>query len=244
MITIESGPGSYISTVCQKAVALAHKHNEPVEFTFNDTPVVAHPGELAQDVEARWQRDFTAAAEAYRNSDEYKERERKRKEEYRQKCAASMKEAAQAEEQMREASVPWPYTMEQLVEYTNSLVDRQHDYGTCVYAVSMAATAAFYYVSHKLGVTGFQASCADLDILRRTRLMKGPFILLKAEDALYPQYDLRGRLDEALRGWLPWLAEQAEKKLAEGRDAHPDVLAHWEMLAAQKKEESDGGTKL
>ena len=34
-------------------------------------------------------------------------------------------------------------------------------------------------------MTGFQVSCADLDISKRLRGIKGPFILLKAEDMLY-----------------------------------------------------------
>ena len=139
-------------------------------------------------------------------------------------------EKAQTEAEMREAKDPWPYTREQLLQYIDSLTERSHDYGTCVYALSLGALAAFNYVAHKLGVTGFQSSCADLDFLRRNRSLKGPFILLKAEDALYPQYDLREKLDEALNEWKPWLAEEAEKLLASGT-AHPAVLAHWKNLA-------------
>ena len=95
---------------------------------------------------------------------------------------------------MRAEKAPWPKTLEELNEYITSLTDRQHDYGTCVYAMSLAAVAAFQHVASKLGVTGFQASCADLDILRRTRSMEGPFIILKAEDMCYPQYDLKENL--------------------------------------------------
>jgi hypothetical protein len=100
--------------------------------------------------------------------------------------AESMVEAAQTEQQMRDAKVPWPLTKEQLVEYVESLATRTHDYGTCVYAMSMAAQAAFNYVSRMLGVTGFQASCADLDFIRRTRSMDGPFMLIKASGRPLP----------------------------------------------------------
>jgi hypothetical protein len=51
------------------------------------------------------------------------------------------------ESDMRKAKVPWPQSEEELTEYINSLVYRNHDYGTCVYAMSMAAVAAFQYVS-------------------------------------------------------------------------------------------------
>jgi hypothetical protein len=138
------------------------------------------------------------------------------------------------EQQMRESTAPWPDTPEELTAYINSLVDRQHDYGTCVYAMSLAATATFNYVAKKLGVTGFQASCADLDIVRRSRMIDGPFMILKIEDALYPQYDLHGKLDELLCGadTRKWLREKAAEKLAEsGGNAHPSVIAHWQRLA-------------
>lgn len=137
------------------------------------------------------------------------------------------------EQEMRESEAPWPKTEKELVKYIDSLVKQEHDYGTCVYAMSLAAVATFNYVSHKLGVTGFQASCADLDILKRTRGMKGGFILLKAEYLLYPQYDLRAKLDEFIIGQRGWLRDEAKKFLTEKDDTmiHPEVKAHWERLA-------------
>jgi hypothetical protein len=143
-----------------------------------------------------------------------------------------MKCLANTEDEMRSAETPWPKTPEDLQSYIDSLVNRQHDYGTCVYAMSLAALAACNYVASKLGTTGFQSSCADLDILRRNRSIKGPFIILKVEDALYPQYDLRRSLHEWLFKQAVWIQEEAQKKLAESPGAHPDVVAHWKRLAA------------
>jgi hypothetical protein len=133
------------------------------------------------------------------------------------------------EQEMRDAKVPTLETAEELTAYIDGLVKRQHDYGTCVYAMSMAATAAFNYVAHKLGVTGFQASCADMDILRRTRSIEGPFMILDGEKALYPQYDLEGKVREWLEGddFKAWISEQAKKKLADANGASPSVVAHW-----------------
>lgn len=142
-----------------------------------------------------------------------------------------MKCEAVLEKAMRDETVPWPKSIEELNEYIASLVEREHDYGTCCYAMSMASEATFNYVSHKLGVTGFEASCADLDFLRRTRGMKGPFMIIDAEDMLYPQYDLHAKLNEALTKWRDWARDEAEKKLAEAPNAHPDVVAHWRKLA-------------
>ena len=80
-------------------------------------------------------------------------------------------------------------------------------------------------------MTGFQASFGELNFLRLMRSMKGPFIILKAEDLLFPQYDLQDQLREAIDGWQPWVKEQSVKYLAESKGAHPAVIAHWKKLA-------------
>lgn len=146
-----------------------------------------------------------------------------------------MKSKSKSEKEMREEKAPWPRTVKELSGYIGSLVNRPHDYGTCVYAMSLSATAAFQYVAHKLHVTGFQASCADLDVLRRTRCLDGPFIILKAEDMLYPQYDLQKRLQEAMDKWKGWLAKEAEKLLSEKdiKEVHSKVIARWRELAGK-----------
>ena len=139
----------------------------------------------------------------------------------------------QTEQEMRDATVPTFETVEELSGYIESVVEREHDYGTCCYAMSMAATAAFNFVAKRLGVTGFQASCADLDILRRTRSLDGPFIIIKGQDELYPQYNNVKRLQDARAEWKGWLADEAAKRLEETDHAHPNVVAHWEWLAGR-----------
>jgi hypothetical protein len=142
---------------------------------------------------------------------------------------------AATEEQMRAAEAPWPKTPDELAQYIASLVDRPHDYGTCVYAMSLAAVAAYNYVASLLGASGFQASCADLDIVRRNRRIKHGFMILEANDLLYPQYDLRAKLEEFIAKNLPELADAAAALLAEnGEQGAPAVRAHWKRLAAQK----------
>ena len=144
-----------------------------------------------------------------------------------------MKTKATTEQELQNEKAAWPKTQAQLNEYIQSLLDLEHDYGTCVYAMSMSAVAAFNYVGSKLGATGFQASCADLDILRLTRHLDGPFIILKAEDMLYPQYDLKQKLDEAMQNWRGWLAKRAAEEL-EDADACDEVIKHWKQLAKYK----------
>lgn len=138
------------------------------------------------------------------------------------------------EQELRDSTAPTPTTLEELSSYIESLRTQDHDYGTCVYAMSLSATAAFNYIANTLGVTGFQASCADLDILRRTRRMKGPFAIINADHMLYPQYDFPNKSRELVDKWRPWAAEQAIKLLEEHKDADPTVYNHWQWLAAQK----------
>jgi len=227
--------GSYINNACAKAIALADASSKSVHFKFNDTDVTVEPGETVAVVVARWDSDREAAHQAWVNSEEYKEQQRKYATEEKAKNEAHHVETAQTEVEMREAVVPWVRTKEQLIEYVESLVNRQHEYGTCCYALSMAAEAAFNYVAHHLGVTGFQSSIADLDFIRRTRRIKGPFMILKGEDALYPQYNLVDKVLESLENWKPWLKEEAVNKLAEKNEhTHPEVIAHWKRLAEKK----------
>lgn len=141
-----------------------------------------------------------------------------------------MTQMTQAE--MRAAEVPTLNEVEQLRDYIAALLNQEHDYGTCVYAMSMAATAAFNLVASQLGVSGFQASCADMDILRRTRRIDGPFMLVDLGNALYPQYDLVGDVEKAIKENRSWLATRACEELAKaGEHVAPRVVEHWKKLA-------------
>lgn len=144
-----------------------------------------------------------------------------------------MKCEAKTEKEMRDTKVPSISTREELLEYIDSLVEREHDYGTAVYAMSMAAVAAYNYVAHKEGVTVFQASCADLDILRRNRgLLRGK--ILDYGNLLYPQYlneEHFPSIQQLLRQNREWLREEAIKLLATSGYATQSVIDHWKMLA-------------
>lgn len=139
------------------------------------------------------------------------------------------------EKQLHEANVPRLKIEKALMKYINRMVSRPHGYGTSVYAMSMSAVATYYYASSKVGASGFQASCADLDIIRRTRGMTGPFKLTDVSRALYPQYDLVQDLENYLIECRGWLRDEAKKQLADKKNVkrcHPDVVAHWKNLAA------------
>jgi hypothetical protein len=117
-------------------------------------------------------------------------------------------------------------------------------------ALWKAALAAFNWAAHEVGATGFQAGWAALRFYGEANHIDGPFGVLKAQDALFPQYNLPNKAAGWLHEWGPWLAEQARAKLAEyeakpryrftdddgdvheGDTAHPDVVAHWRSLVA------------
>lgn len=153
---------------------------------------------------------------------------------------------AKTEKEMRESGEPRPKTEEELISYIRSCLaavnapengdheDMGDAYGRCVYAMSLSALAAFNYVAHVEGVTGFQASCADMDFIKRSRHIKVPFGLYKVEDLLYPQYDIVKRISDFINDedCQKYLKEEAQKLLDERTDhAVPNVINHWKKLA-------------
>lgn len=146
-----------------------------------------------------------------------------------------MKCEARTEDEMREIESAWPKTEDEFISYIRSLVERDHDYGTVAYAMSLAAVAAFNYIAIELGGTGFQAGYANMDATRRLFGFKGPFGIVDASKMLYPQYDITADIGRWTNNWQQWAADEATKLLA-NNDTHggavPRVVAHWKKLAA------------
>lgn len=149
--------------------------------------------------------------------------------------------AKMTESELYEEKAPWPDTFEDLADYIKTLVERPHDYGTSVYALSLSSVATFNYVAKALGMTGFQASYAELDFLRRTRGLEAGFRVIDYSLMLYPQYwDENGDLFRILlreEDTLETIAEEAKKLLetiSEDSVVHPDVKAHWQQLAQKE----------
>lgn len=138
--------------------------------------------------------------------------------------------------ELREMDVPWPDSKEELMDYIDTLIGRNHTYGTCVYAMSMSAVATFRYVSSELGVTGFQASCADLDILRRTRRLEHGFTLLDFGKLLFPQYWAEDHFpspETLVEDNMEHLQEAAQERLDDnGEKMHPNVRSHLQTIAS------------
>jgi len=143
------------------------------------------------------------------------------------------------ETELREYKVPFPKTEDELLDIIRQLVDRPHTYGTCVYAMSIAGLAAFRYVASKLGTTGFQSSCADLDFLRRNRSMNHGFRIINYNDLIYPQYcdsEYFPCYLELIRDNLSGLQELVKERMKESSDVHPEVLNHWKWILSLNKD--------
>lgn len=139
------------------------------------------------------------------------------------------------ESEMRDAVAPTPKSWEELQAYCENLFANENDdYGKCAYCMSLAATAMFNFAAGRVGATGFLASCADMDILRRTRGMKHGFQIVDYGNFLYPQYMDRPEVVALFDTVAPDLIDAAKKLLAEsdGRTVHGDVLRHWRRIAA------------
>ena len=232
---IAADAGSVLYDVLAQAAAEADAANEPAQFEFNG---VEHEVLPFESVAERHARAESRCGFPIRTHEEMAEEARKSLEERRTKSANAIAAANVATEaEMRDGVIPRHETVEEMAAYITALVERPHDYGTCVYAMSMAAVAAYDYVAHKLGVTGFQASCADMDILRRNRGYKHGFQLVDYADVLYPQYwdEERAPFFQALMRkpeTRQRFREEATKLLAAANGSvHPGVREHWEMLA-------------
>jgi len=138
------------------------------------------------------------------------------------------------EKELRDFEIPSFKTKKELMKFINDLVKRKHDYGTSVYAMSMSAVATFNYVASQLGVSGFQASCADMDILTRTRNLKHGFRILDYSNLLYPQYlndEHFPNYKTLIKKKKEWLAKEAKNLLENNKKAHETVKKHWEYLS-------------
>jgi hypothetical protein len=136
---------------------------------------------------------------------------------------------------LAKADAPKPKTYGELVDFIQTMTTREHEYGTAVYALSLCSVATFNFLAHKLGVTGFQASCADLDILSRIRQIKGPMAILEGSRLLYPQYS-NEIPEKYAKNWAKWAKTEALRLISESGDdpVNKDVLAHWVKLARAK----------
>lgn len=231
MLTLDLLGGTHVRDAIREAVDSAIDGS--VRFVHNDRELVVSPGWTYGEACAEWERlhgdpVLTPEQERQNAADELARMESEH-------AAAIASAGVATEEELREQDVPWPASIDELTAYITSLAKRPHDYGTCVYAASMAAVAAFYYVLGTLGMTGFQAGCAEMDFIRRTRRLKHGFRILDLGNLLYPQNCNAEHFpswEDCLRNKdvAAALAKAARKNLDENPHAAPEVRNHWGFL--------------
>jgi hypothetical protein len=105
-------------------------------------------------------------------------------------------------------------------------------------AIWEATLVTFKYVAAKVGATTFQESWSALRFYSEARHILGPFMVVKIEDALYPERNLPATVASFVEEHRPWLAGRATEMLNEQREglaspAHTDAIAHWQWLIDQ-----------
>ena len=126
-------------------------------------------------------------------------------------------------------------TFEDLTAFLKDVEENYNcGYGSAPRAMAQASLAVAWYLADKFGITGFQAGFVMWDFILdwNYKSNKCGMRLVDYDDMLYPQYgDEFGKViqDDVWNS----LQEQAKKNLEEcenGRNAHPDVIAHWKSI--------------
>ena len=142
--------------------------------------------------------------------------------------------------EMKDCRVPTLTSMDELVKYISHLENMEHDYGTACYAISMAAVATFNYMASKLDITGYQASCAGLDIIKRIRRLESGFTIMDYDKCFYPQYlnsqEYFPSAQYIIDNNKEWFAKKAKEKLENITGASENVIQHWKYLVGLMKD--------
>lgn len=124
-------------------------------------------------------------------------------------------------------------TLETLPAFLDKLATAyEHDYGTICHAMSAGAVAVCRALnaSPQGGITGFQASCVMWGFITNWMHKDGPMSLVEYEWLLYPQY--KTRFTRISKDTFSWIQEKAKENLKNKTDAVPNVISHWEAIAA------------
>lgn len=106
-----------------------------------------------------------------------------------------------------------------------------YDYGVAPRTIGAVAVVVANYLSCAMGITGYQASLAMWDFISGYihTSNKCGMRLLDYDDMLYPQYYYKYAKTISTRVWKA-LQKEAKEKIKENKDAHPDVIEHWQSI--------------
>lgn len=128
---------------------------------------------------------------------------------------------------------------EDFLDFANELSKRyEHDYGTVCHAMAAIGLAAMWAFNNsegaRGGITGFQADCVMWEVIRHMNYEnnKCGLRLLDMDDLLYPQYE--HKFCSISSDTWDAVKKEAQNRLLERGNAHPDVVAHWESIVNGK----------
>ena len=130
-------------------------------------------------------------------------------------------------------------TIETLPQFVNHIMnDYDHDYGTICHAIAACSLAAAWAANqHEQGhITGLQASFVMWDFIKEWMYSgnQSGLRIVDYDDMLYPQYE--NKFDKVIsKETFKSIQKAAQERLDEvkqGREAHPDVIKHWESIVA------------
>ena len=124
-------------------------------------------------------------------------------------------------------------TSKTLPRFINHLMsDYEHDYGTCIKAVSAAMIGTFWAFNRQEGFTGFQVGFIPWFLMREFwgNSEVGRKVI-DFDDMLYPQYQYKFE-KTITQSQFSNLQKKASERLAEGIPMHSDVRKHMESIVA------------
>ena len=146
------------------------------------------------------------------------------------------------ETELQNYEVPRIESIDDLKKFITTMEQNGQSYDTAPYAVALASYATFMYMAGRLGISGFQASWADMQFLKRTRNMKDGFRILDYSELFYPQYEDKFNLsmDKLIEENIEYLRPKAIELLEKNKNddgsysAHEEVVKHWKRIAEWK----------
>lgn len=124
---------------------------------------------------------------------------------------------------------------EKLCEFLKLCETYDDDYGGVAVATGQAALAVMEYFAHIFGLTSFQASFVNFEILRGWTYSdnKTSLKIVNYDYMLYPQYAYKFDKTVTPSTWEA-IQKEARKFLDErgsfGHKVHPSVISHWQSI--------------
>ena len=106
-----------------------------------------------------------------------------------------------------------------------------YDYGVAPRAIAQAALATAWYLTSKMGITGFQTSFVMWDFIRgyMYTLNECGLKIVNYDEMLFPQYKHKFEKVISKETWES-IQKKAREKLDNIEDAHPDIIQHWQSI--------------